>query len=51
MRNSTKRLQALKTQIEDIMKTLAELSIEVGQIIEEDSQSENNIILNICYTV
>ena len=43
MRNSTKRLLALRSSIENVTETLADLSLEVDKIIEE----ENNNVANV----
>ena len=42
MRNSTKRLNSLKSEIEDVTKTLTKLTIELDQIIKEDNDSEKD---------
>ena len=43
MRNSTKRLLALRSSIEHVTETLADVYLEVIRIIEEESDNVANV--------
>ena len=40
MKNSIKRLEEIKSQIESVTETLADLSLEIDQLIEEEVRTD-----------